>query len=208
MVAKNPPESSVPQSSRNKKILVVVILAIFTLWYWFDLNQYVSLEQIKALQQTSGDYIAQHLLLAMLIYFLSYIIITGFSLPGAALLTLLGGGLFGFGYGLLLVSFASTIGATLAFLVSRYLLQDWVKNKFASRLAVIDKGVSKDGSFYLFSLRLIPVFPFFLINILMGLTALKTRVFYLVSQIGMLPGTVIYVWAGTQLSTIDRKSVV
>ena len=203
MVAKNPPESSVPQSSRNKKILVVVILAIFTLWYWFDLNQYVSLEQIKALQQTSGDYIAQHLLLAMLIYFLSYIIITGFSLPGAALLTLLGGGLFGFGYGLLLVSFASTIGATLAFLVSRYLLQDWVKNKFASRLAVIDKGVSKDGSFYLFSLRLIPVFPFFLINILMGLTALKTRVFYLVSQIGMLPGTVIYVWAGTQLSTID-----
>lgn len=194
------------QKSKSKKIIIAVIITVFLLWYGFDLNQYASLEQIKTLQQTSGDYIAENRSLAMLIFFVSYVAITGFSLPGAVLLTLLGGGLFGFGYGLLLISFASSIGATLAFLVSRYLLRDYVQNKFGSRLDAINKGVEKEGDFYLFSLRLIPVFPFFLINILMGLTKISTRSFYLVSQIGMLAGTAVYVWAGTQLSEINSLS--
>lgn len=193
-------------SSHNKKIIIFVIIAVFSLWYGFDLNQYASLEQIKILQQTSGDYIADNRALAMLIFFVSYVVITGFSLPGAVLLTLLGGGLFGFGYGLLLISFASSMGATLAFLVSRYLLRDYVQNKFAARLAAINKGMEKEGNFYLFSLRLIPVFPFFVINILMGLTKISTRSFYLVSQVGMLAGTAVYVWAGTQLSEINSLS--
>ena len=194
------------KKSHNKKIIIAVIITVFALWYGFDLNQYASLAQIKSLQQTSGDYIAEHRSLAMLIFFVSYVAITGFSLPGAVLLTLLGGGLFGFGYGLLLISFASSIGATLAFLVSRYLLRDYVQNKFSSRLDAINKGVEKEGNFYLFSLRLIPVFPFFLINILMGLTKISTRNFYLVSQVGMLAGTAVYVWAGTQLSEITTLS--
>lgn len=192
--------------SHNKKIIIVVIIAVFSLWYGFDLNQYASLEQIKTLQQTSGDYIIQHQGLAMLVFFISYVVITGFSLPGAVLMTLLGGGLFGFGYGLLLISFASSIGATLAFLVSRYLLRDYVQKKFAARLNAINKGIEKEGDFYLFSLRLIPVFPFFLINILMGLTKISTRSFYLVSQVGMLAGTAVYVFAGTQLSEINSLS--
>jgi dihydrolipoamide dehydrogenase len=196
------------QKSKSKKIIIAVIITVFLLWYGFDLNQYASLEQIKTLQQTSGDYIAENRSLAMLIFFVSYVAITGFSLPGAVLLTLLGGGLFGFGYGLLLISFASSIGATLAFLVSRYLLRDYVQNKFGSRLDAINKGVEKEGDFYLFSLRLIPVFPFFLINILMGLTKISTRSFYLVSQIGMLAGTAVYVWAGTQLSEINSLSAI
>lgn len=194
------------QNSKSKKIIIAVIITVFLLWYGFDLNKYASLEQIKTLQQTSGDYIAENRSLAMLIFFVSYVVITGFSLPGAVLLTLLGGGLFGFGYGLLLISFASSIGATLAFLVSRYLLRDYVQNKFGSRLDAINKGVEKEGDFYLFSLRLIPVFPFFLINILMGLTKISTRSFYLVSQVGMLAGTAVYVWAGTQLSEINSLS--
>ncbi|PKH05887.1 FAD-dependent oxidoreductase [Moritella sp. Urea-trap-13] len=194
------------QKSHSKKIIIAVIITVFTLWYGFDLNQYASLEQIKTLQQTSGDYIAEHRSLAMLIFFVSYVVITGFSLPGAVLLTLLGGGLFGFGYGLLLISFASSIGATLAFLVSRYLLRDYVQKKFGARLDAINKGVEKEGDFYLFSLRLIPVFPFFLINILMGLTKISTRSFYLVSQVGMLAGTAVYVWAGTKLSEINSLS--
>ncbi|MFT5808839.1 MAG: pyruvate/2-oxoglutarate dehydrogenase complex dihydrolipoamide dehydrogenase (E3) component [Moritella dasanensis] len=194
------------QKSHSKKIIIAVIITVFALWYGFDLNQYASLEQIKTLQHTSGDYITEHRSLAMLIFFVSYVVITGFSLPGAVLLTLLGGGLFGFGYGLLLISFASSIGATLAFLVSRYLLRDYVQNKFGARLDAINKGVEKEGDFYLFSLRLIPVFPFFLINILMGLTKISTRSFYLVSQVGMLAGTAVYVWAGTQLSEINSLS--
>jgi len=193
-------------TSQSKKIIIFVIIAVFSLWYAFDLNQYVSLQQIKELQQTSGDYINQNKVFAMLVFFISYVTITGFSLPGAVLLTLLGGGLFGFGYGLLLISFASSIGATLAFLVSRYLLRDYVQNKFGARLDAINKGIEKEGNFYLFSLRLIPVFPFFLINILMGLTKISTRNFYLVSQIGMLAGTAVYVWAGTQLSEINSLS--
>ncbi|NMT92228.1 TVP38/TMEM64 family protein, partial [Vibrio alginolyticus] len=143
---------------------------------------------------------------AATVYFLAYVAITAFSIPGAAVVTLLGAALFGFWFSLLLVSFASTIGATLAFLSSRYLLRDWVQSRFGEKLVAINQGVKKDGAFYLFSLRLIPVFPFFLINLLMGLTPMSIARFYLTSQIGMLPGTAVYLNAGTQLATIDSLS--
>ncbi len=141
-----------------------------------------------------------------MIYFFAYVAITAFSIPGAAVVTLLAAALFGFWNSLVLVSFASTIGATLAFLSSRYLLRDWVQSKFGDKLSAINKGVERDGPFYLFSLRLIPVFPFFLINLLMGLTPISTLRFYLVSQLGMLPGTAVYLNAGTQLSQINSLS--
>lgn len=183
--------------------LILFIVLLFSSWYLFDLGQYITLAEIKSFQRSSTDYIDRNLISSSLIFLLAYVVITGFSLPGAVFLTLLGGALFGFGVGLLIISFASTIGATLAFLVSRYLLQNWVQTKFGSRLETVNEGIRKDGIFYLFSLRLIPVFPFFLINLLMGLTKINARTFYWVSQVGMLPGTAVYVLAGTQLSDID-----
>jgi uncharacterized membrane protein YdjX (TVP38/TMEM64 family) len=128
------------------------------------------------------------------------------SLPGAALLTLAGGAVFGLLWGVVIVSFASSIGATLAFLISRFLLRDWVQQRFGQRLQAIDEGVKREGAFYLFTLRLVPVFPFFLVNLLSGLTGMKARTFYWVSQLGMLAGTVVYVNAGTQLAKIDSLS--
>jgi pyruvate/2-oxoglutarate dehydrogenase complex dihydrolipoamide dehydrogenase (E3) component/uncharacterized membrane protein YdjX (TVP38/TMEM64 family) len=140
------------------------------------------------------------------IYFLIYIAVTALSLPGAVIMTLAGGALFGLWTGLLLVSFASSIGATLAFLASRFLLRDWVQDRFGNRLAAINAGMAKDGAFYLFTLRLVPVFPFFIINLVMGLTPIKTRTFYWVSQVGMLAGTAVYVNAGTQLAQLEGLS--
>jgi uncharacterized membrane protein YdjX (TVP38/TMEM64 family) len=136
-------------------------------------------------------------------YTLIYIAVTALSLPGAAVMTLAGGGLFGLLVGTIVVSFASTIGATLAFLVSRFLLRDWVQTKFNDKLQPINDGIEADGAFYLFTLRLVPAFPFFIINLVMGLTPIKTIQFYLTSQIGMLAGTIVFVNAGTHLSKID-----
>lgn len=133
-------------------------------------------------------------------YFLAYVVVTGLSLPGAAILTLVGGAVFGLVWGTLLVSFASSLGATLAFLASRYLLRDWVRRRFGERLRAIDAGIAREGAFYLFALRLVPAFPFFLINLAMGLTAMRGWTFYWVSQAGMLAGTVAYVYAGAQLA--------
>lgn len=190
----------------KKKILVAIFIAIVGLWFAFDLGQYLTLENAKLQQQALQDTIASQPLLSSLVYFALYISITALSLPGAAIFTLLGAALFGFWWSLLLVSFASTIGATLAFLFSRYLLKDWVQKKFGQKLETINKGIEKDGPFYLFSLRLIPIFPFFLINLLMGLTPITASRFYLFSQIGMLPGTMVYLNAGTQLAEIDSLS--
>ena len=130
-------------------------------------------------------------LLTVAIYFVVYVISTALSLPGATLLTLAGGAVFGLLWGLVIVSFASTLGATLAFLMARFLFRDWVQKRFGQRLATIDAGVRREGAFYLFTLRLVPVFPFFLINLLLGLTAMKARTFYWVSQLGMLAGTMV-----------------
>ncbi|KKD59653.1 pyridine nucleotide-disulfide oxidoreductase [Grimontia sp. AD028] len=190
----------------KKLAVLIVIAAIFVTWFAFDLGALFTLENAKAQHEALKGTIASNFVTASIIYFVVYIAMTALSLPGAAIATLLGAALFGFWWALLLVSFASSIGATLAFLVSRFLLKDSVQSKFGDRLATINQGVEKDGPFYLLTLRLIPVFPFFLINLLMGLTPIRTATFYIVSQIGMLPGTAVYINAGTQLAQIDSLS--
>ncbi|MDW1979085.1 TVP38/TMEM64 family protein [Vibrio sp. Vb0304] len=190
----------------NKKLILGLILLAAIVFLGINFGQYLTLENAKAQQEALTTYIDQNFVFSAAIYFFTYIAITAFSIPGAAVVTLLGAALFGFWTSLLLVSFASTMGATLAFLSSRYLLRDWVQNKFGNKLNAINQGVEKDGAFYLFSLRLIPVFPLFLINLLMGLTPMSVGRFYLTSQIGMLPGTAVYLNAGTQLATIESLS--
>ncbi|ELI5733682.1 TVP38/TMEM64 family protein [Vibrio fluvialis] len=190
----------------SKKLVLGLILLAVIIGLGLTFSQYLTLDNAKAQQALLSGYIAEHLLAAALIYFVSYVLITAFSIPGAAVVTLLGAALFGFWLSLLLVSFASTIGATLAFLSSRYLLRDWVQQRFGDKLNAINQGVERDGAFYLLSLRLIPVFPFFLINLLMGLSPISVARYYWVSQLGMLPGTAVYLNAGTQLAQIDSLS--
>ena len=183
-------------------LLALLALAVGS-FFLFDLGQYLTLEALKARQGEIAAWRDAQPLLAAAVVFAVYVAVTALSLPGAAVMTLAVGALFGLWWGVLLVSFASTVGATLAFLASRYLLRDWVQGRFGSRLRAINEGVAKDGAFYLFTLRLVPVFPFFVINLVMGLTPLKAGTFYWVSQLGMLAGTVVYVNAGTQLAQID-----
>ncbi|CAV18198.1 hypothetical protein VS_1086 [Vibrio atlanticus] len=192
--------------SMSKKMILGIVLVITIVLLGVNFGQYLTLENAKAQQAVLNDYIESNFIAAAAIYFVAYVMITAFSIPGAAVVTLLGAALFGFWNSLLLVSFASAIGATLAFLSSRYLLRDWIQTKFGDKLATINKGVEKDGAFYLFSLRLIPVFPFFLINLLMGLTPMSVSRYYITSQIGMLPGTAVFLNAGTQLAEIDSLS--
>ena len=189
-----------------KIILLLAVAGLIWLFFLFDLNQYFSLANLKNELAAFKEYYGQHKVLTMLIYMVAYILMAALSLPGAVILTLAGGALFGIFYGTLLVSFASTIGATLAFLFSRYMFKDWVQHKFSSKLVAINKGIEKEGGFYLFTLRLVPVFPFFVINLAMGVTTLRTFVFYMVSQVGMLPGTIVFINAGTQLAKIETAS--
>ncbi|MEP4892521.1 MAG: FAD-dependent oxidoreductase [Aliiglaciecola sp.] len=190
----------------KRLILVIVIAALIASFFIFDLNQYLTLESLKSNQQSLAGYIEANWLVAFFGYLIIYAVATALSVPGAAILTLGAGALFGFGWGLLLASFASSIGATLAFLASRFLLRDWVKSTFSKKLESIDKGIEKDGAFYLLSLRLVPIFPFFIINLVMGVTSIKTWTYYWVSQVGMLIGTAVYVNAGTQLVEINQLS--
>jgi len=189
--------------SKTKLVVLVVIAALVAAFFVLDLKQYFSLDYIKAQQAAFATYVESHALAAAAAYFAIYVAVTGLSLPGAAILTLLGGAIFGLLWGVVIVSFASSIGATLAFLASRFLLRDWVQAKFSGFLKPINDGVEKEGAFYLFALRLVPAFPFFAINLAMGLTPIKTRTFYWVSQVGMLAGTIAYVYAGTQLARIS-----
>ncbi|MBH0007652.1 FAD-dependent oxidoreductase [Psychrobacter sp. SWN149] len=186
--------------------LILLILILAASFFYFDLNQLLTLDGLKGSMAQFNDYKAQSPLLIIGGFFLLYVVVTALSLPGAAILTLAAGALFGLVQGLLVASFASSIGATLAFLTSRYLLRDTIKQRFPERLAAIDAGVEKEGGFYLFTLRLVPIFPFFLINLLMGVTAIKSWTYYWVSQIGMLAGTFVFVNAGTQLAQIDSLS--
>ncbi len=192
------------KSSRVLLLLFIVIL--IALFFIFDLRQYLSLEMLKAQQETIESYRNGHPVLTIIIFMLVYIAVTGLSLPGATLLTLAGGAVFGLLWGTVIVSFASTIGATLAFLGARFLFRESIKSRFSSRLQAIDEGIERDGGFYLFTLRLVPVFPFFMINMAMGLTTLKVKTFYWVSQVGMLAGTIVYINAGTQLAKIESLS--
>lgn len=187
-------------------VLIAALLAAALAYYGLDLGRYLSLEYFKQQQAAIETWRAAQPAKAGLIYFLAYVAVTGLSLPGAAVMTLAGGAVFGLLWGTLLVSFASTAGATLAFLASRFLLRDWVQQRFGERLRAINAGIAREGGFYLFTLRLVPVFPFFVINLLMGLTAIRTRTFYWVSQAGMLLGTIVYVNAGTQLAKIASLS--
>lgn len=162
----------------------------------------LSLDTLKIHQQTLLDRVEQAPLQSALIYFAVYVLVSALSIPGAALLTLLGGAIFSLWEATLLVSLASTLGATLAMLVSRYLLRDWVQRRFAAQMNTIDVGMVRDGASYLFALRLMPLFPFFLVNLLMGLTRIQVRHYWWVSQLAMLPATVIYLNAGRELGKL------
>lgn len=190
-----------------KKIaLVAVLVAAIIGFFYFDLNTYLTLDGLKGSLDTFTQQIEENPLVSIGVFFAIYVAVTALSLPGAAILTLAAGALFGLVQGFIIVSFASSVGATVAFLVARFILRDTVRKRFGEKLKKIDEGVEKQGAFYLFTLRLVPVFPFFLINLLMGLTSIKTWTFYWVSQVGMLAGTVVYVNAGTQLAQIDSLS--
>ena len=195
----------------NKKlvqriIIVAAIIIAVILFKFLGLGQYLSLDYLKASQDKFTQIYASHRLLVIATYMGIYIVVTALSLPGAAVMTLAGGAMFGFWVGVLVVSFASTIGATLASFVARFLLRDWVQNRFGEKLSRINQGIEKEGAFYLFSLRLVPIFPFFVINLAMGLTPMKLWTFYWVSQIGMFPGTIVYVNAGKELGRIESLS--
>jgi pyruvate/2-oxoglutarate dehydrogenase complex dihydrolipoamide dehydrogenase (E3) component/uncharacterized membrane protein YdjX (TVP38/TMEM64 family) len=189
--------------SKGRLIVLIAIAAMVAAFFVFDLKSYFSLDFFKQQQAAIDAYFQASPLATAAIYFAIYVAVTGLSLPGAAIMTLVGGAIFGLLWGTVIVSFASAIGATLAFLASRYLFRDAIQAKFGDKLAAINRGVEKEGAFYLFALRLVPAFPFFVINLVMGLTPMKTRSFYWVSQLGMLAGTLVYVNAGTQIARID-----
>ncbi len=189
--------------SRARLIVLLLLVALIAAYFAFDLGRYLSLDYFKTQQAAIDAWYRAHPWQTALIYFLVYVAVTGLSLPGAAIMTLAGGAIFGLVWGTLIVSFASSIGATLAFLASRFLFRDAIQRKFGDKLRVVNAGVEKEGAFYLFTLRLVPAFPFFLINLAMGLTPMRTRTFYWVSQLGMFLGTLVYVNAGIQLAKID-----
>ncbi len=187
-----------------KLILLLIVIGAFFAARKAGLDHYLSLTYLKENLSQLQEFVSANRLLSSSYYLFGYILATALSIPGATLITLAGGALFGLWHGLILVSFASTIGATVAFLLSRFFLREWVSKKFSSRIESIESGIKKDGAFYLLSLRLVPVVPFFLINLVMGITPIKTFTFYWVSQLGMLAGTFVYVNAGTQLSQIEN----
>ncbi|MGP1630559.1 MAG: FAD-dependent oxidoreductase [Giesbergeria sp.] len=188
----------------KRLLLLGVLLLAVAAFFGLGLQRYLSLEALKSGLGQFTQWRDAFPLRTTAAFFGLYVAVVALSLPGATLMTLAAGALFGLGWGLLLVSFASTVGATLAFWVSRYLLRDWVQQRFGARLKTINEGIEKEGAFYLFTLRLLPVFPFFVVNLLMGLTPLRSTTFYWVSQLGMLAGTWVFVNAGTQLANIER----
>lgn len=188
--------------SKGKLVVLVLIVAAVSAFFYFDLGSFFTLDAIKAQRETLLASFQNDPLLVSAGFFAAYVLITGLSLPGAALMTLLAGAIFGLLWGTVLVSFASSIGATLAFLASRFICRDWVQGKFSKHLAPINKGIEEEGAFYLFTMRLVPAIPFMVINLVMGLTTIKTKTFYWVSQIGMLLGTIVFVNAGSQLAQV------
>ena len=190
--------------NKTKITLFAIIILLVALFFVFDLGQYFNLEYLKEKQAAMDAYYEREPVTTTVSYFLLYVIITGLSLPGAAILTLAAGAIFGVLWGTIVVSFASTIGATLAFLFSRYLFREAIQGRFADKLTAINRGMEEEGAFYLFTLRLVPIFPFFIINLVMGLTPIRVLTFFLVSQVGMLAGTIVYVNAGTQIAKIEQ----
>ncbi|MGN5134489.1 FAD-dependent oxidoreductase [Aeromonas veronii] len=188
--------------NRTRLLLALVMGSLIGAFFALDLGRYLTLDALQAQQAAVAQWVDSHFVSASLLFVLIYVLSTALSLPGASLLTLGGSAVFGVAWGLLLVSFASTLGATLAFLSARFLLRDWVTARFGDKLATFQSGMAKEGAFYLLSLRLIPIFPFFLVNLLMGLTPIRVSTYYWVSQLGMLPGTFVYVLAGSELGQL------
>ena len=188
---------------KTKLILAAVILAVIAAFFIFDLGQYLNLEYLKSQKDSLNLLYTENPVLISLIFFTVYVLVAAFNLPAAGLLTVAAGAILGFWNGLLVVSFASSIGATGAFLMTRYLFNDAIQSKFGDRLKTINTGIEREGAFYVFGLRLVPLFPFFVVNSVLGLTKLKTWTFYWASQIGMLAGTAVFVNAGTQLAEIS-----
>ncbi|HEX8579358.1 MAG TPA: FAD-dependent oxidoreductase [Allosphingosinicella sp.] len=191
------------KGTAGKILLLALLVGAVAAFFFFDLGRFLTLAELKARQADLAAYVEANPLQAIAAFFLLYVAVTALSLPGAAILTLAAGAIFGLWQGTLVASLAATVGASFAFLSSRYLLRDWVKARFGARVAAVDRGVAQDGAFYLLTLRLIPIFPFFLINLAMGLTAMRLIPYALVSQVGMLPGTFVYVNAGTQLARVE-----
>lgn len=199
----SPPPGAPPRRSYSRWFFLALVLLAIVGFYTFGLNEYFQWDRIRANLDGWKAQVAEHLLLAVVIYFLIYVAVTALSLPAASLVTLVGGALFGRWLGTAVVSIASTTGATFAFLGSRYLLRDWVQRRFGNRLAALNHGVEKDGAFYLLTLRLVPLFPFWLINLGMGLTPIRVWTYAWVSWVGMLLGTFLYVNVGTGLATLE-----
>ncbi len=189
--------------TKARILILAAIVALIVAFFFFDLNRYFSLEYFKAQQAAINSFYSANPPKTAALFFAIYVAVTALSIPGAAVMTLAAGAIFGLAWGTVIVSFASSLGATLAFLASRFVLRDSIQTRFGDKLAAINSGVAKDGAFYLFTLRLVPAFPFFVINLVMGLTPIKTRTFYWVSQLGMLAGTIVYVNAGTELAKIE-----
>ena len=187
----------------KKIVILVIVISLIVAFRVFNLGQYLTLSYLKESLDKFNDLYEKHQALVIAGYFIIYVLTTSLSLPGASPLGIVGGALFGFWVATLVVSFASTIGATLACFISRFLLRDWVQSKFSDKIAKVNEGIEKEGAFYLFTLRLIPIFPFWMINLVMGLTKMPLSRFYWVSQIGMLPGTMVYVNAGKELAKIE-----
>jgi pyruvate/2-oxoglutarate dehydrogenase complex dihydrolipoamide dehydrogenase (E3) component/uncharacterized membrane protein YdjX (TVP38/TMEM64 family) len=187
----------------KKLTLLLVLAALFAAFFWFDGSRYLSFDALKSSQSALTQGYADQPLTFIASYFTVYVLATALSIPGAVMLTLAGGAIFGLGWGMLIVSFASSIGATLAFLAARFLLRDSLEKRFNARLAEFNRGLISEGALYLFTLRLVPLVPFFVLNLLMGLTQMRTWRYYWVSQLGMLAGTAVYVNAGTQLAQLD-----
>ena len=191
------------RTNLTRLILLAGLALLIGAFFYFDLGQYFSLDELRERRDQLLAYIDRNVVLALIIYIGVYILMAALSLPGAAILTLAGGALFGLLAGTVAVSFASTIGATLVFLAARFLFQDAVQKRFGKRLKRINEGVERDGAFFLLALRLVPIFPFWVINLVMALTPIRTWTYFWVSQIGMLPATIVYVNAGTQLAQVD-----
>lgn len=189
------------------KIAVVAFIAAAIIAFFASGGaEYLTLDALKSQHDALRVMLDQHPVQIAIIYSVAYIIITALSLPGAAIMTLAAGAFFGVWWGTLIVSFASTIGATCAFLIARWLVGDAIRRKYADSLRKVDEGFAKEGAFYVFAIRLTPALPFFLVNWLLACTPVKTRIYYIMSQIGMLPGTIVYVYAGTQLAELESLS--
>ena len=203
-----PDSQSQQKSSLVPKLLVLgIVLVLILAFFLAGGTEFLNLDFLKSQWDAISAFQEQNFLLTLVLFFLVYVVVTGLSLPGAAILTLFAGALFGFVTGTILVSFASTLGATVAFVIARFIFRDAILSRFKDQLQVIEDGVKKDGAFYLFALRLVPAFPFFVVNLVMSITPIKTFTFMWVSQVGMLAGTMVFVNAGAQVSQIETLSI-